>query len=31
VVTPFAFMSMINTLTPRCLGAAGSVRTKQKQ
>ena len=30
-VTPGAFMSMISTLMPRCLGASGSVRTKQKQ
>ena len=28
---PGAFMSMITTLMPRCFGASGSVRTKQKQ
>ena len=27
----YQLMSMISTLMPRCLGASGSVRTKQKQ
>ena len=31
VSTPGVFMSMMSTLMPACLGASGSVRTKQKQ